>query len=384
MIGWINVMCDPEHFFWLSLRFLNFSERESLPLGIVTCCAGLETIGHFLALLWVSKRYGHMAVENAEKVQHPGALGIAYQCLAMCEIYRGELNRAIEHGRRGADAYRKGSYWNLHGWGVSVYFVYLSYLLQGNLARASTYAHDLIQYGQGVHDVQIWSWGLMSLGYLQERKGDFKNAIANLEKAVELAEAVPDYRYRVVASSYLGKSYLHQGDLDRALSTFEECESYRAKHKMRGYFPALFNGIANVYLLLAQQASAEKERIRLDEARSMCKVALKQGEKYAIGLAEAMRLKGTYEWLRHKPDSATKSRQESLQLAEDMGMRYELAMTRLEMGQRLKERAHLEKAEALFAEIGAEWDLGQTRKLLKLYAALDSGVERRNGNLKVF
>jgi hypothetical protein len=46
-------------------------------------------------------------------------------------------------------------------------------------------------------------------------------------------------------------------------------------------------------------------------------------------------------------------------------MRYELGMTHLEMGQRLKDRNHLEKAEAIFAEIGGEFDLAQTRKLLE-------------------
>jgi hypothetical protein len=39
-------------------------------------------------------------------------------------------------------------------------------------------------------------------------------------------------------------------------------------------------------------------------------------------------------------------------------------MTHLEMGCRLEDRTHLEKAEAIFAEIGAEWDLTQTRGAL--------------------
>ena len=46
-------------------------------------------------------------------------------------------------------------------------------------------------------------------------------------------------------------------------------------------------------------------------------------------------------------------------------MRYELGMTHLEMGQRLKNRGHLERAEAIFAEIGANWDLLQARKALE-------------------
>jgi hypothetical protein len=54
------------------------------------------------------------------------------------------------------------------------------------------------------------------------------------------------------------------------------------------------------------------------------------------------------------------------------------------MGVRLKDRTHFEKAEAIFSEIGAEWDLGQTWKLLNLYGAIDSGVERRGEVTKMF
>ena len=52
-------------------------------------------------------------------------------------------------------------------------------------------------------------------------------------------------------------------------------------------------------------------------------------------------------------------------MAEQMGMRYDLAMTHLEMGRRLNDREHLDKAEAIFAEIGAKWDLAETRRLLE-------------------
>jgi hypothetical protein len=55
-------------------------------------------------------------------------------------------------------------------------------------------------------------------------------------------------------------------------------------------------------------------------------------------------------------------------------MRHELGATYLETGQRLKDRTHLEKAETIFAEIGAEWDLDQTGKLLKLYDVLPNSM----------
>jgi len=156
-----------------------------------------------------------------------------------------------------------------------------------------------------------------------------------------------------------------------------ETERFRVEKNVKWRFPFLFNSFAWAYLLAAEQSDQNERENWLRKAGRSCREAIGQGKKYRIGLAEAMRLKGTYEWLRHKPASAQECWQKSLGLAEEMGMRYDLGMTHLEMGQRLKERAHLEKAETIFSEIGAEWDLGQTRKLLQLYGALDSGVERR-------
>jgi hypothetical protein len=48
-----------------------------------------------------------------------------------------------------------------------------------------------------------------------------------------------------------------------------------------------------------------------------------------------------------------------------MGQRYDLAVTHLEMGQRLGERTHLECAEATLAEIGAERDLARAQEALR-------------------
>ena len=79
---------------------------------------------------------------------------------------------------------------------------------------------------------------------------------------------------------------------------------------------------------------------------------------------EATRLQGVYHWLVGERTSAQKHWNRSLTLAEEMGMRYDLAMTHLEIGRRLNNREHLQKAEAIFADIGAEFDLAETRRLL--------------------
>ena len=101
------------------------------------------------------------------------------------------------------------------------------------------------------------------------------------------------------------------------------------------------------------------------ESQARLQKALRSTKLCRYELPLAMRLHGTYQWLTGKHSFSEKWWQRSLEAAEEMGMRYELGMTHLEMGQRLKDRGHLEKAEAIFAEIGAEFDLAQTRKLLE-------------------
>ncbi len=86
---------------------------------------------------------------------------------------------------------------------------------------------------------------------------------------------------------------------------------------------------------------------------------------YRYCLPEAMVLRGRYEWIRGKSSSAQEWWKKSIKAAEEMGMRYDLAMTHLEMGRRLNDREHLKHAEAMFGEIGAVFDLAQARELLE-------------------
>ena len=50
-------------------------------------------------------------------------------------------------------------------------------------------------------------------------------------------------------------------------------------------------------------------------------------------------------------------------------MRYDLGLAHLEMGLRLHDRAHLERAEAILAEIGAAWDAARAREALEQLGA---------------
>ena len=95
----------------------------------------------------------------------------------------------------------------------------------------------------------------------------------------------------------------------------------------------------------------------MQKARQACQAALRQGKTCRGGIPGALRLQGTYAWLRGKPTTAHLWWQRSLTVAEELGARYELGLTSLEMGRRLGDQEHLERAEAIWTDIGVTMDL---------------------------
>lgn len=96
---------------------------------------------------------------------------------------------------------------------------------------------------------------------------------------------------------------------------------------------------------------------RLELAAKRSKVAREGGPG-------ASRLGGTCEWLRGRRGAARR-RLRSLTEAESLGARYDVALTELKAGRRLGEPERLERAAALFQEMGATWYVAQTREALR-------------------
>jgi tetratricopeptide (TPR) repeat protein len=209
-------------------------------------------------------------------------------------------------------------------------------------------------------------WGEMVQGAAQNRAGRLDEARAHLEQAIKLAGMVPDHYSGVLASGELVQCLTRQGEFARALAVLDTGEQLRAQFQSGGdSYTHLVHGQAEAYLLQVEQAGPSQKEEWLRKAKRACRAALKQVKAFYPGAPEAMLLQGRYEWRRGKPEAARQWWSKSLAEAERMGMRYDEAMAHLEMGQRLGERTHLAKAEAIFAEIGAELHAPRQRELLQ-------------------
>jgi tetratricopeptide (TPR) repeat protein len=223
-----------------------------------------------------------------------------------------------------------------------------------------------IQVGENSADPQLLAWGLNGKGYALLRLGRLDEAVADLQRALKLHKSILTYQYVIMAGSDLGECYLQQDKLEKALQILEECNRTVDEKGLRDYsvtWPR--NNLAEAYLIAVEQASEEYEKNRwLKKAKHACALAIKHGKKFRVGLPKARRLKGRYEWLRGRHKAAQKWWLQSLDVAEELGSKYDSAMAHLEIGKYQQERAHLEQAEVIFDDIGAKLDLARARDLL--------------------
>ncbi len=356
---------DPEIFLLLAFRMLNFSERNGLPVGVAMGSAGLGVLCYYVNLPRLAKHYLHRGVRLAEQLQRPDVLGLAPTVLMLLEGLRGEWEAAFEYGRRAAETYREIG--NLGAWSVSISVAAHLSILRGDFARALAYGQELAQFGQDAADRLMWGDALGAQGFAEQRLGRLEEALFHLKQAIEITEAAGNIYFRLLVGNDLGQCYLRQGQWQAALDTLETNRQFIVKHNFSrdpGSNAMLRNGFAWAYLLAAEKSDPVARAAWLKKAERACRAALKWGKAFHLAKPEALRLQGRYEWLQGNTAQAQRWWDQSLAEAERLGTLYELGLTHLEIGQRMVERLHLEKAEAIFAELGAELDLARAREFI--------------------
>jgi hypothetical protein len=138
----------------------------------------------------------------------------------------------------------------------------------------------------------------------------------------------------------------------RGLATLEQSRQQLAEHGVSGYFcGSVRNGLADAYLLLAEQAQPAERSAALKQARRACTSALTEAKLDRDALPAAYRLQGTCEWLAEHEQRALDCWKQSLGHAEQLGAQYELGLTYLELGKRRSDGEALARAEMVFDRI---------------------------------
>lgn len=363
VVAWIDLFTNPERLLFLSLKCLNASESNGFLYGVSTGFASLAVIWDFIQVYSLAEFYHKRAIAAGEKIHDPAAMAMSRVSFASHYSFLGKLDEAMSFAEQAAATSHEIG--DLHDWGMSVYWMFVTHIYRGNLSLALDVSRNLLQVARGGADRQMECWGMALQGFVEQRLGHLDEAIVALKQAAEFARALPDTAFTISANADLGRCYLRQGDLTAALAALEASQKAFVPSLGGDSYASLRNGRPEAFLLAAERSVGFDRAAWLKKAVRACREALKQEKEFRPGLPEAMRLQGTCEWLKGNRASADKWWQRSLAEAERMKLRYDIGMTLAEMGKRLGDRANLDRAEAIFSEIGAEWDLARAQEALK-------------------
>jgi len=362
VMAWMDYFMDPQRLVLDCLLELNLAEENNLEVEVVLASMGVGLAGDAIPAPRLARFYHSRAVALAEQIKQPLAVGQAYFGLALHEHHAlGEGEEAREHYRRSAAAYWEAGH--LRRWaGVNMAASLL--WLRENFADNLHLGREVTRVSQDAADYQARGWGLFMMGTVLDQTGELSEAVSHLEKAIELAKRVPDHQVTVFASGILARCYLRQGKAAQALAILEESCQRIHQHHLRG-FPCVpvWLSLAQVSLWRVEQAEEPTRAEALRKAKRACQRAFKQGKFDRVSRVASWRMQGTYEWLRGKPRAARQWWQKSRELAEALKAHYELGLTYLEMARYTADPAHLKAAKALFAQMGAKFDLAQAGNL---------------------
>lgn len=363
-MAWMDYFMAPPCLLLDSLLILNIAEKHGFAVEEVLASMGVGLAFNNLPLPWLAQFYHKRAVNLAEKIKKPHAIGQAYFGLALHEHHAlGNAPAALEYYHRSAKGYWAAG--NLRSW-ASVKMAQSLLWIPENIPERLRLCEEVIQVSQDAGDRQAWGWGLFMLASTLDQAGEIETAIAKMVQALDLVRSVPDYQVITYASAILARCYLRQGDLSQAFSALNEGANLIRQHHLKG-FSCVPNFIyqAQAYLMWAERT---RDAPDLQQAYKAIASAEKQIKYARASEINTCRLRGTWEWLSGHPSRARQWWERSLRVADILGARYEGALTKLEMGRLLKEKTYLSQAQETFSDLQAKHDMQQAQKFMRALA----------------
>jgi tetratricopeptide (TPR) repeat protein len=207
--------------------------------------------------------------------------------------------------------------------------------------------------------------GLSGIGLNQITMGPLDKAVLNLKEAIKLLKSIPDYYALADSSNYLARCYRKQGELQTAHAILKETEKMIIEKNFQGFVVSMFyNALAETYLSLFENSIEVSENITIGKIKKYILKTTKYAKHFKCGQPKALRLNGSFYWLKGDLKNAKKFWGNALNLCQELGCRNEEGLIYLDMGKRMSDITFLEKAQDIFVENRATLDQVNVKKAI--------------------
>ena len=216
------------------------------------------------------------------------------------------------------------------------------YAYQGDLKRSTAFSLRALEISEQLHDhfrlVGIWN----NLGIDQDIAGEWEDAVATYEQALDLARRLGDVKRQTGLELALGNLDVKRGNHETAGAHFFNCLALAREHRLSKHLVWANSSLSDLYLRQGEDASAEPLLI---EAKQ---VALALGTK--AQLPEIYRRWAQLLLVRGNTVAAVEHAQRSVSLAREREMGPEEGMCLHALGQALLANGQYEPALKAFED----------------------------------
>jgi class 3 adenylate cyclase/tetratricopeptide (TPR) repeat protein len=362
-LGWVENFADQERGMLICLTALNTAEKHGCGQEASSGYAYMGMMLTIVPIRRLARWYLARARASAEREGWPANVAFADLVCCMYELWLvGDLATAWDYAQRSWGRSRElGDIRTSAGiaMGVGVHIP----AERGEFDRALAMAREIAQIGRDAGDHLTEIYGQAWEAELVYMTGELTTGESGMRQAIDGMLAAPDYRIASKVAGRLTSCLLDEGKLGEARALVTLHREYVRRHALRGFNVSMVvTGAAAVALATVEHPDGSRRSAALREAKRACSMALKQGKFDTMAFVPAYRLQGSYQWLLGHPDQAEKWWRKSLDHAQELGCRYEGALTMLEWGRRTGDRAQLEHAESEFEAMGCEFFLSQARQ----------------------
>lgn len=363
---WMDWFINQERFVLDALILLNVSERTQFLYGAAVGSACVGLICDFVSFSKMGERCLQRALSLADKTDHPIARVVSHFMMGIHEQHlNGKWPHALTHFRRTAEVSREAN--DLRGWGMASFWIAWILRAQGKFAHSLDLSRELIRLGEASGDKLIYSYGIQGLGRTLYCMGDTVAAIQQWKECVEVYKSLSIMIGMALSYTQLGKCYLRHGVLQQAIDCLEEGHRYVTNYNLIDHTVGdAYISLAYAHITVARQSTGQQRFEELKKGEHALKAGRKSINWSAEAKIQATRTLASCEWLKGRTSRAMEQWQETIAHAEEIGAKYELGITYLEMGEYLGSSNYLKQAEEVLGSMGAKYDLAQAQKSLSL------------------
>ncbi len=260
---------------------------------------------------------------------------------------------------------------HIHGWEEGAVALIAVYYYRGDWVQAKTLSDELYETALQSTNLQSQAWALDDLGRFELRAGNLDSAAAFFRRSRAIYEGINDTIGLIWILGATAKIHLCRGEIEPVLPLIEPVEAALAQSVPTSFGMLEAYGAVIEYRLTMLERDPQNETYRHDAL-----TALHYLELYAHIFVLATARSCLYQsWLARidgKWAEAKKLALRSLHEARRIKMAYEEGLAhdacgRLPNLNAAERREHLHSAAEIFEHLGANWDLGQTRRALKTF-----------------